>query len=114
MESNIMKLQQNYDIAIPSAIDRGVSRAGLTKMVDSIVAKFTNLIDEMVRNSFAKTRCDWFGNNGRMLLLNNPNYKDIIAEIAGFPDFVRPGFHVSPIELPGPGRTRACGRRGGD
>lgn len=65
-------------------------------MIDSITSKFTNLIDEMVRNSFAKKRCDWFGNNGRMLLLNNPNYKDIIAEISGFPDFVRFIFPVSP------------------
>ena len=65
-------------------------------MIDSIASKFTNLIDEMVRNSFAKQRCDWFGNNGRILLLNNPAYKDIIAEISGFPDFVRRWFPVSP------------------
>ena len=96
MENNIMKLQQNYELAIPSRFFGCVWEAGLTKMIDSITSKFTNLIDEMVRNSFAKKRCDWFGNNGRMLLLNNPNYKDIIAEISGFPDFVRFIFPVSP------------------
>lgn len=57
-------------------------------MADSVAAKFTNLIDEMVRTSFAKRRCDWAGNNGKLLLWNYPEYKDIIGEISGFPDFV--------------------------
>ena len=31
---------------------------------------------------------DWAGNNGKLLLWNYPEYKDIIGEISGFPDFV--------------------------
>ena len=42
----------------------------------------------MVRTSFAKRRCDWAGNNGKLLLWNYPEQKDIIGEISGFPDFV--------------------------
>ena len=60
----------------------------LQKLIDSCCAKFTTLVDEMVRGSFAKKRYDWAANGGKLLLYNNPKYAAILAEIPHFPEFV--------------------------
>lgn len=60
----------------------------LQKLIDSCSAKFTTLVDEMVRGSFAKKRYDWAANGGKLLLYNNPKYAAILAEIPNFPEFV--------------------------
>ena len=78
MEYRVMLLQQNYYEVIDT----------LTKLTDALCAKFTNLIDEMVRTSFAKKRYDWASNGGKLLLLNNAYYHEALKEIPDFPKFV--------------------------
>ena len=60
----------------------------LSQLVASACSKFTNLIDEMVRTSFAKKRYDWASNGGKLLLLNNAQYHEALREIPDFPAFV--------------------------
>ncbi|OAO17755.1 Sec8 [Blastocystis sp. ATCC 50177/Nand II] len=59
----------------------------LSQLVASACSKFTNLIDEMVRTSFAKKRYDWASNGGKLLLLNNAQYHEALREIPDFPAF---------------------------
>ena len=61
---------------------------GLSKFIKQVCAKFMNLIDEMVRNSFTKQRSEWGGNGAKLLLFNTPAYKKIIEEIPDFPEIV--------------------------
>lgn len=62
---------------------------GLSKYIELCCNKFTNLIDEMVRNSFAKQRFEWGGNGSKLLLYNSKYYKEVIAEVPDFPELVR-------------------------
>lgn len=61
---------------------------GLSKFIKQVCAKFMNLIDEMVRNSFTKQRSEWGGNGAKLLLFNTPAYKKILEEIPDFPEIV--------------------------